>query len=117
MGARNYDPHLGRFTQPDPSGQETNPYLYAAGDPINHTDPNGLNAVSNLLLAKDLLELGTDAQNGDGEALDRDLVGTVGRLCDGDRLHVRCGSRRRSDHRSRRRDCWRRLRPGRLLRR
>ncbi|MYS07603.1 hypothetical protein GTW71_14425, partial [Streptomyces sp. SID6041] len=44
----------------DPSGQETNPYLYAAGDPINHTDPNGLNAVSNLLLAKDLLELGTD---------------------------------------------------------
>ncbi|MGA5499245.1 RHS repeat-associated core domain-containing protein [Streptomyces cinereoruber] len=42
MGARYYDPHLGRFTQPDPSGQETNPYLYAAGDPINHTDPSGL---------------------------------------------------------------------------
>ncbi|MFF7849045.1 RHS repeat-associated core domain-containing protein [Streptomyces sp. NPDC007910] len=42
MGARYYDPHLGRFTQPDPSGQETNPYLYATGDPINHTDPTGL---------------------------------------------------------------------------
>ncbi|MFC8402743.1 RHS repeat-associated core domain-containing protein [Streptomyces griseoincarnatus] len=42
MGHRYYDPTLGRFTQPDPSGQETNPYLYAAGDPINHVDPSGL---------------------------------------------------------------------------
>ncbi|MEW2266066.1 RHS repeat-associated core domain-containing protein [Streptomyces sp. NPDC047853] len=42
MGHRYYDPTLGRFTQPDPSGQETNAYLYAAGDPINNTDPNGL---------------------------------------------------------------------------
>ena len=42
MGARYYDPHLGRFTQPDPAGKETNPYLYATGDPVNHTDPTGL---------------------------------------------------------------------------
>ncbi|MEU8295181.1 RHS repeat-associated core domain-containing protein [Streptomyces pseudogriseolus] len=35
-------PTLGRFTQPDPSGQETNPYLYAGGDPINRMDPTGL---------------------------------------------------------------------------
>lgn len=42
MGARYYDTRTGRFTQPDPSGQETNPYLYAAGDFINHTDPTGL---------------------------------------------------------------------------
>ncbi|MFF0016723.1 RHS repeat-associated core domain-containing protein [Streptomyces sp. NPDC005374] len=28
-----YDPNLGRFTQPDPSGKESNPYAYAAGDP------------------------------------------------------------------------------------
>ncbi|MEU9748723.1 RHS repeat-associated core domain-containing protein [Streptomyces niveus] len=42
MGARYYDPNLGRFTQPDPSGQDTNPYLYAGGDPINNTDPTGL---------------------------------------------------------------------------
>ncbi len=33
---------LGRFTQPDPSGQETNAYLYAGGDPINNSDPSGL---------------------------------------------------------------------------
>ncbi|MFE2267494.1 RHS repeat-associated core domain-containing protein [Streptomyces griseosporeus] len=42
MGARYYGPSLGRFTQPDPSGQETNPYLYAAGDPVNNVDPEGL---------------------------------------------------------------------------
>ncbi|MFF3694991.1 RHS repeat-associated core domain-containing protein, partial [Streptomyces sp. NPDC002221] len=42
MGARSYDPNLARFTTTDPSGQETNPYLYAAGDPINRTDPSGL---------------------------------------------------------------------------
>ncbi|MGW4276308.1 RHS repeat-associated core domain-containing protein [Streptomyces seoulensis] len=37
-----YDADIGRFTQPDPSGQEQNPYLYAEGDPVNHIDPNGL---------------------------------------------------------------------------
>ncbi|MGW0917186.1 RHS repeat-associated core domain-containing protein [Streptomyces sp. NPDC002784] len=42
MGHRYYDPQLGRFTQPDPSGQEKNPYLYAAGDAVNNTDPSGL---------------------------------------------------------------------------
>jgi RHS repeat-associated protein len=41
LGARSYDPSLGRFTQPDPSGQETNTYLYADGDPVNHIDPRG----------------------------------------------------------------------------
>ncbi|WP_309051102.1 RHS repeat-associated core domain-containing protein [Streptomyces sp.] len=80
FAARYYDPHIGRFTQPDPSGQEKNPYLYAEGDPVNRIDPNGLNAVSNLLLAKDLLELGTDAWSGDGKALEGDLVGTVASL-------------------------------------
>ncbi|MFF6958166.1 RHS repeat-associated core domain-containing protein [Streptomyces sp. NPDC008317] len=41
MGARYYDPTLGRFTQTDPSGQETNPYTAFGNDPTNHTDPNG----------------------------------------------------------------------------
>jgi RHS repeat-associated protein len=41
LGARYYDPTLGRFTQPDPSRQETNDYLYAGGTPINHVDPTG----------------------------------------------------------------------------
>lgn len=42
MGARNYDTNLGGFTQPGPSGQETNPYLYVTGDPVNRLDPGGL---------------------------------------------------------------------------
>ncbi|MGV9457207.1 RHS repeat-associated core domain-containing protein [Streptomyces sp. NPDC003635] len=41
-GHRYYDPRLGRFSQPDPSGQEINPCLYAAGDPIDNIDPSGL---------------------------------------------------------------------------
>jgi RHS repeat-associated protein len=48
MGHRYYDPQLGRFTQPDPSGQETNPYLYAGGDPINNSDPTGLLSLDTL---------------------------------------------------------------------
>ncbi|MFF5847022.1 RHS repeat-associated core domain-containing protein [Streptomyces massasporeus] len=51
MGHRYYDPSLARFTQPDPSGQETNPYLYAASDFINNTDPSGLaGACSNAVI-------------------------------------------------------------------
>jgi RHS repeat-associated protein len=46
LGFRYYDATLGRFTQPDPSGQEQNPYLYAAADPINATDSAGLNWLS-----------------------------------------------------------------------
>jgi uncharacterized protein RhaS with RHS repeats len=42
MGHRYYDPQLGRFTQPDPSGQEINSYLYATGDFINRSDLAGL---------------------------------------------------------------------------
>ncbi|GAA2075412.1 RHS repeat-associated core domain-containing protein [Actinomadura alba] len=40
--ARYYDPNIARFTQPDLSGQEKNPYLYAEGDPVNRIDPTGL---------------------------------------------------------------------------
>ncbi|WP_311318360.1 RHS repeat-associated core domain-containing protein [Streptomyces sp. 840.1] len=42
FAARYYDPNIGRFTNPDPSGQEQNPYLYAEGDPVNRIDPTGL---------------------------------------------------------------------------
>ncbi len=42
MGARYYQPELGRWTQPDPSGQEANAYLYVGGNPVNFVDPSGL---------------------------------------------------------------------------
>ncbi|EGY02684.1 YD repeat-containing protein [Nitrospirillum viridazoti Y2] len=42
--ARMYSPYMGRFFQPDPSGYSAgmNLYAYAGGDPINRTDPLGL---------------------------------------------------------------------------
>ena len=42
LGARYYQPTLGRFTQADPSGQEANTYLYAGANAVNRTDPSGL---------------------------------------------------------------------------
>lgn len=44
LGYRYYDTTQGRFTQQDPSGQETNSYLYAIGNPINAVDSSGLAA-------------------------------------------------------------------------
>jgi RHS repeat-associated protein len=42
--ARYYDPELGRFASEDPTGLSggANPYVYAANDPVNHSDPSGL---------------------------------------------------------------------------
>lgn len=45
FGARYYAPGIGRFSQPDPSWQEANRYLYAAANPCNFTDPTGLYSV------------------------------------------------------------------------
>ena len=42
FSARYYDPTLGRFTQADPSGGESNPYSYASDSPINSADISGL---------------------------------------------------------------------------
>lgn len=42
FGARYYNPTTGRFTQPDPSAQEANRYIYAAANPCNNSDPTGL---------------------------------------------------------------------------
>jgi RHS repeat-associated protein len=44
LGYRYYNPGYERFTAPDPTGQEANPYAYANGDPVNHTDPTGASA-------------------------------------------------------------------------
>src|SRR5690606_1500694 len=47
LGARTYDPATGRFLQRDPlivrwTSTQANPYTFAWGDPINRTDPSGL---------------------------------------------------------------------------
>lgn len=48
LRARYYDPEIGRFLSPDPldgrpeDPQSFNQYAYAANDPVNRTDPTGL---------------------------------------------------------------------------
>jgi RHS repeat-associated protein len=45
LGARDYDPTVGRFTSPDPlgaMGSGTNNYAYAGNDQVNFFDPSGL---------------------------------------------------------------------------
>ncbi|WP_369275786.1 polymorphic toxin-type HINT domain-containing protein [Streptomyces sp. R11] len=47
LGARAYDPHLGRFLSPDPLTTPYNPqnlsaFSYSANDPINYADPSGM---------------------------------------------------------------------------
>ncbi|WP_338018225.1 RHS repeat-associated core domain-containing protein [Streptomyces taklimakanensis] len=75
MGARYYDPHLGRFTQPDPSGQETNPYLYATGDPVNRTDPTGLFSFSDVLdTGSDIFGVVTGCVAGIGAAAETGVI-------------------------------------------
>ncbi len=45
LGHRFYDTTTLNFTQPDPSRQELNNYAYAQCDPINNTDPTGLQTI------------------------------------------------------------------------
>ncbi|MFF2658838.1 restriction endonuclease fold toxin [Kitasatospora sp. NPDC058032] len=47
LGAREYDPSTGRFMSPDPILDPTNPqqwngYAYSENDPVNRSDPSGL---------------------------------------------------------------------------
>jgi RHS repeat-associated protein len=67
LGARYYDPTTGRFTQPDPSGQETNIYRYAGDNPVNNTDTTGLN-IDFTLAPADLNEIGIALATGTGIA-------------------------------------------------
>ncbi|MFD8152637.1 RHS repeat-associated core domain-containing protein [Streptomyces sp. NPDC059720] len=73
--ARYYDANIGRFTQPDPSGQEKNPYLYAEGDPVNRIDPNGTLSFGPVL---DAISLGNDAATV-GKAWNAAVDGDYGR--------------------------------------
>ncbi|MFF7203106.1 RHS repeat-associated core domain-containing protein [Streptomyces sp. NPDC008141] len=75
--ARYYDPNIGRFTSPDPSGQEKNPYLYAEGDPVNRIDPTGLAAWDALGMVGDAIQGVSHLVEGDTRALWGDVAGFV----------------------------------------
>jgi RHS repeat-associated protein len=49
FGARDYDPHTGRWTSKDPigfAGGDASLYSYCFGNPINLIDPSGLDAIT-----------------------------------------------------------------------
>jgi uncharacterized protein RhaS with RHS repeats len=79
LGARYYDPATGRFTQYDPSWQEANPYGYGAGEPVNMSDPTGLEAIMSavkaLPLVVDFIVLGIAISSGDQAEIAEALVG------------------------------------------
>ncbi len=48
-GLRYYQPDHARWTQPDPTGLDTNHYLYANANPCNNVDPGGSFSLSRAL--------------------------------------------------------------------
>ena len=49
LGARDYDPEVGRWISKDPilfDGGQSNIYAYINNDPVNHTDPSGTGPIS-----------------------------------------------------------------------
>jgi RHS repeat-associated protein len=58
FGTRYYDPTTGRFTQQDPSNQESNLYAYVGCNPINATDPSGLSATCGELIGLSAIFVG-----------------------------------------------------------
>jgi RHS repeat-associated protein len=71
FAARYYDPRIGRFSSPDPSGQEKNPYLYAEGD------PSGLAFLGALGPVGDVIQAGVHLKEGDTKALWGDVAGAA----------------------------------------
>lgn len=82
LGARYYDPTIGRFSQYDPTGQEGSPYAYAQGNPIALVDPDGTAAflAPLALLAVRAIAGAVTKQLGKsaGQAAARGAVRTVG---------------------------------------
>jgi RHS repeat-associated protein len=77
LGERTYDPTTDRFTQTDPTGQETNPYAYTDDDPVNGTDEAGTSFLGDLYSSFDI---GQTVSEGIDDVANNDLAGSVGLL-------------------------------------
>lgn len=72
MGARYYDPLIGRFTGIDPEGFDPNnlhsfnSYAYANNNPYKYVDPDGHSPIDVVFLAYDLGKLGVALYSGTG---------------------------------------------------
>jgi RHS repeat-associated protein len=84
MGARYYNPMLGRFMGVDPKGIDPenlhsfNRYAYANNNPYRYVDPDGHSPIDVLFLAYDLGNLGVALYNGAGiEAAASDVALSV----------------------------------------
>ena len=60
LGARVYDPVIGRFLSRDPIIQAKSPYAFADNDPINKSDPTGLCTNSDLLCVDNTVKQPSD---------------------------------------------------------
>jgi RHS repeat-associated protein len=75
VGARYYDPALGRWTQRDPIDNPFelhgwNRYIYAGDDPINDADPTGLRRCSSLSTCYEYFKHGLPAAHAWKDAMD-----------------------------------------------
>jgi len=90
MRAREYDPQTGQFLTRDPLEMETgDPYGYAGGDPLENTDPAGLNwldsGLNDLGVSDTSIQNFVDASAGIGDTLSfgltKDARGWIGGSC------------------------------------
>jgi RHS repeat-associated protein len=82
MGARYYQPEFGRWTQPDPSGQDANVYAYVGGNPVNLVDPSGLISIRPIVTTSCLPEqecsgIGGDIKQGCAKGVATAFTGKV----------------------------------------
>jgi len=78
LGAREYDPSIGRFIQPDPlgyAGGDVDVYGYCLDDPINLLDPMGLEPIMSGT-DKDMLAQQTGKESGGADGKDNTSKGS-----------------------------------------
>lgn len=80
LGARYYDPNIGRFMAIDPVGfninntASVNRYAYANNNPYRYVDPNGESPIDVIFLGADLVKLGVALHSGNPLAIQSSML-------------------------------------------